>query len=238
MHFIFDGELAKQYGVNEAIMLQNLAFWVQKNAANNRHIHDGKAWTYNSAAAFERLFPFWSPAQIRRILASLEEQGTITSGNYNDLQLDRTKWYAVSDKCMLRICNFHLTKTANAFDENVTPIPDVNADIKPDVNIPPTSHKGDDAFDALWTQYPKRVGKPAALKAWRSLHVTALDIPRIMDGLAAHKRSEQWQRDSGQYIPHPSTWLNQRRWEGMTPDQPITIEQPRRTGFVRYGDGG
>jgi hypothetical protein len=242
MPYIFDESMAVKYGVDEAIMLQNLAYWVQKNAANGKHIHNGRAWTYNSAAAFVKLFPFWNKFKIRRILDTLEERGAIMSDSFNDVPMDRTKWYSVSDECMMQICNVHLAKMLNAFSGNASPIPDVNTDSKPNINTPPSSPKGEDAplgFDDFWAAYPRRVGKPAALRAWRSLHVNALDIPRIMDGLAVHKRSEQWTKSNGQFIPYPSTWLNQRRWDGMTPDQPVNItnDEPPRRGFIRYGDG-
>ena len=35
----------------------------------------------------------------------------------------------------------------------------------------------------------------------------------IVKSVEEHKLSDQWLRDNGQFIPHPQTWLNQRRWE-------------------------
>ena len=59
MTYSFDCRLAEKYGVDEAIFLHNLYFWiVRKNEANGRHHHEGRTWTYNSMAAFARLFPF------------------------------------------------------------------------------------------------------------------------------------------------------------------------------------
>jgi hypothetical protein len=73
----------------------------------------------------------------------------------------------------------------------------------------------DDAdFAAFWSAYPRKVAKPAALKAWRS----AKDRPSLADLLAAldrHKGSEQWQ--SARFIPHPATWINQQRWDDEMP---------------------
>ena len=43
--------VAREYGLNEAVILQNIYYWVDKNATNRRHLHDGRYWTYNSAAA-------------------------------------------------------------------------------------------------------------------------------------------------------------------------------------------
>ena len=38
-----------------------------------------------------------------------------------------------------------------------------------------------------------------------------------MESLEKHKRSDQWTKDGGQFVPHPATWLNQKRWQGDAP---------------------
>ena len=98
MTYSFDTELAQKLGVNEAILLQNIVFWLLKNKANCSNYHDGRYWTYNSHKAFKELFPFWTENQIRRILESLFEKGVILKGDYNSSPYDKTKWYALSDK--------------------------------------------------------------------------------------------------------------------------------------------
>ena len=92
----FSAELAQQYGLDEAIMLHNLAYWMRKNALDGRNIHDGQVWTFSSLEAFTEWFPFWSVKQIRRILASLEQQALIRKGNYNKRATDRTTWYTIT----------------------------------------------------------------------------------------------------------------------------------------------
>jgi hypothetical protein len=96
--FSFDVETAMKYGTNEAIMILNFIFWIENNIANQRNFYDGRTWTYNSVAAFAILFPFWTPKQIRRILASLIKQGVLITGNYNNTAYDRTTWYAFKDE--------------------------------------------------------------------------------------------------------------------------------------------
>jgi hypothetical protein len=64
------------------------------------------------------------------------------------------------------------------------------------------------AFEIFWQAYPRKVGKPAAKKAWARVNVLSADV---LDGLEHWKRSVQWQ--DTQFIPHPATFLNQRRWE-------------------------
>lgn len=70
-----------------------------------------------------------------------------------------------------------------------------------------------EAFDAFWQAYPRRVSKVSALKAWKRLAPDDRLCGTILLALDSHKRSEQWTKDEGRFIPHPATWLNQRRWE-------------------------
>ena len=70
-----------------------------------------------------------------------------------------------------------------------------------------------DRFAEFWTAYPRKVAKPEALKAWIKIKPDDDTFAAIMAGLAAAKTSRDWTKDDGQFIPHPTTWLNQRRWE-------------------------
>ena len=83
MEHHFNVELAKEYGILEAIILNNLQFWIEKNRANGTNFHDGHYWTYNSAKAFSELFPYASQKQIRKALQNLIGEGIIQTGNYN-----------------------------------------------------------------------------------------------------------------------------------------------------------
>ena len=68
----FDTDLAKEYGVDIAIVVNNIAFWLQKNKANKKHIYDGKVWTYNTTKAFTELFPYWTDNQKTQDRRSLD----------------------------------------------------------------------------------------------------------------------------------------------------------------------
>ena len=65
-------------------------------------------------------------------------------------------------------------------------------------------------FQIFWSAYPKKVGKQTAKKAFQKVDVP-LDV--LLEALGQQKRLPQWNKDNGQYIPNPATWLNQRRWE-------------------------
>lgn len=97
MHF-FDPQIAVKYGVNAAILLQNIAYWCEHNEANDKNYNDGLYWTYNSAKAFTELFPYMSDWQVRKALSVLVDDGLIVTGNYNQSTYDRTLWYAITEK--------------------------------------------------------------------------------------------------------------------------------------------
>ena len=69
-------------------------------------------------------------------------------------------------------------------------------------------------FEAFWTSYPRKQGKDAALRAWKTKKRERRlpELPVLLAAIEAAKYTEQWQRDGGQYIPQPATWINQGRW--------------------------
>jgi hypothetical protein len=74
-----------------------------------------------------------------------------------------------------------------------------------------------DDFERFWEAYPRKVGKGAARRIWDRIKPDGRLAAAMLRTLEWQTASEQWTKDNGQYVPHPSTWLNQRRWE----DQPI-----------------
>ena len=125
MNFSFDGDFAKEYGVDEAIMYNYFSYWIAKNKANDRHFYDGFTWTYNSQKALTELFPFWNRSKIQRILASLENKGLLIKGNYNQLAYDRTTWYALPkfEQTLVQKQTFVGSNLNNERSKNEQPIP-------------------------------------------------------------------------------------------------------------------
>ena len=68
-------------------------------------------------------------------------------------------------------------------------------------------------FTSFWSMYPRKVGKGAAYRAWKKILCQAETLQLIESALKWQKESDQWTKDNGQFIPHPSTWLNQGRWD-------------------------
>ena len=98
MQHSFDVSVAMQVGIPGAVILQHMLYWIEKNAANERHFHEGRYWTYNSAKALNKLFPYLTQKQIYNVLEKLVIGGYLQKGNFGDRALDRTAWYAFTDK--------------------------------------------------------------------------------------------------------------------------------------------
>ena len=132
MEHSFNIELAKEYGILEAILLKNIWFWIEKNRANEKNFYDGTYWTYNSTRAFNELFPYASESSIKRALKGLQEKGIIKTGNYNKSAYDRTLWYAFTDlgKSIVSNRQMEMNKSSNGNEQNGLTIPDINTDDK------------------------------------------------------------------------------------------------------------
>lgn len=84
--------------------------------------------------------------------------------------------------------------------------------------LSPPKATASDGFEAFWAAYPRKVAKQAALRGWRRIKANQELLARILAAVERHKQSEQWQQDGGRFIPHPATWLNQKRWEDEVHD--------------------
>jgi hypothetical protein len=113
----FDVEHARLYGIEEAILIQNFAFWIEHNRANGENFREGKTWTWNSHKAFAELFPYMSKDSIRRTLANLLKRGVIVSGQHNPDPKNRTLWYAFADEDAFLPVLSHVAETPNASGE-------------------------------------------------------------------------------------------------------------------------
>lgn len=84
----------------------------------------------------------------------------------------------------------------------------------------------DALFSGFWAAYPRKRGKESARRAWRKL-APDLALCRVMaEALERQRRSEDWRREGGQFIPYPATWLSGRRWE----DEPDGAAGPEEAG--------
>lgn len=91
-------------GLNHAIVVQQLEYWIERYRFDQEHQHDGHTWVFNSYEEWqESNFPFWSVDTVRRLFQDLEKRGVVVSGRYNRKNYDRTKWYRLDYAVIDRI---------------------------------------------------------------------------------------------------------------------------------------
>ena len=145
---------AEKYGVEQAIILFHIRFWCDQNKTKAKSQHDGRSWMYQSIREMQESFSYWSEDKIRRLVASLENQGAIISGNYNRMPQDRTKWYAVNQT--LDSANLH-----NGSDVSAEPLPDTKEDEKKDIYNETLFHQSFDVYE--------KGNRSKAFKLWQKL---------------------------------------------------------------------
>lgn len=170
----FDVDDAVKHGIDKAVILQNIRFWLDHAKANKSNERDGYYWTYNSAKAFAELFPYMSASKISRLLKELENSGDLIVSNYNKAGYDRTKWYTTADYAISQKCEMDSSDLGNGFNKNEQPIPDSKPDDKPDKKRTVKT----DTFKQFFAQYPdhRKGGTDAyAWKKWKDEKLTEDD---------------------------------------------------------------
>ena len=213
----FDTEVAKEYGVDIAIVVNNIAFWLQKNKANGKHFHDGKFWTYNSTKAFAELFPYWTENQMRRILINMEEKGIIETGNYNSNAYVRTKWYTFTDafvKTHTSICEntqMDLAENPNGFGETHKSISDNKPINKTDSN--PYTEVCTEIIAYLNEKTSSRFKATESYKGFINARLdegfTKEDFFTVID-----KKVKDWKGTDYEKYLRPSTLFNASKFQG------------------------
>lgn len=247
--------LAEKIGLNEAIVLQQLNYWLQKN--NSGVSYHGRNWVYNTYADWRKQVPFFSERTVQRVMLKLEGMGLIESEMINKSKGDRTKFYTINkDHEILskssrqsgmtiapewhdhsanlapssRQSGMLSTETTTETTTNTPPTPKGVDERPAPVKLKPkNSNDQERKFNLFWSLYPRKTNKQAAVKAWQKLKPSNDLFDKIMHALSKHCVSDGWQRDGGQYIPHPSTWINGKRWED---ELPVSLPQVRNTAPV------
>lgn len=94
----FDVGVATKYGINAAVIFQDMGYWCEHSRINHKNFHDGRYWTFNSISALSNHYPYMSAKAIRLAIQKLVDAGLLITGSFNALPFDRTMWYALTEE--------------------------------------------------------------------------------------------------------------------------------------------
>ncbi len=216
--------IATDFSLPISIFLGHLAFWAEKNLANNTNIYDGLVWCYDTLEALTDYFPYFTKRQIERMINNAIEKGLVVKGNYNQTRYDRTVWYAltpeayfyfphlVTEKYINRLCSsispngeMEITEWGNRFPHYVTTIPNTTPNTDPDISLSIIS-----LFETFWNLYPVKKGKKACFNKWKRLGDTELYNKIIKNLNMQIDLDKEWREG---FIPSAMAYLRDQRWE-------------------------
>lgn len=95
-------------------------------------------------------------------------------------------------------------------------------------------------FELFWEEYPKKVNKFKTEEWFNKNKLTDEQFNLIIAKLKKFKGTSDWKKDNGKYIPYPTTWLNQKRWEDDVPEDassPENVAKYSEEWWNRLGSG-
>ena len=201
----------------------NIAFWVKQNTLNKHNYFEGRYWTYNSLSAYAGLFYYVSESTIKRAIKHLKDEGLIYAGNFNNDRFNHTNYYTLTDKgCALIKNPTDRTGQNDLIETTYSDLPLFNKNTdSTDISISDNTlqiplispeEKLKLLFDEFWAAYPRKDDKKRAWLKFKAIKNLEKVFPDIMADVENKKKSEQWNKNGGQFIPMPSTYLNNERW--------------------------
>lgn len=91
---VINPDLAYSIGLNEAIALQQINYWLQETKSGMES--DGVRWIYNTTEQWLEQFPFWSESTLKRTFTRLKTLGVLKIEQLNKSQRDMTNFYTIN----------------------------------------------------------------------------------------------------------------------------------------------
>lgn len=130
MNHSFNTAIAAKYGIDEAIIIEQLYWWIHKNECEEDETmtNEGRVWCRSSAKGFNKYITYMSAQKIRRVLRTLEEIDIVKVGNFNKVATNQTLWYTFSDefKEELKGLGYDFSKMKNGMFKNEQSINNLN----------------------------------------------------------------------------------------------------------------
>jgi len=152
-----------------------------------------------------------SERKIRTCLSKLKKMQNLTIETTNQYSVvSIANWPEYQDDT-----TSEATSKRPASDQQAT----TNKNVKNDKNDKKEHYTN--AFELFWGEYPRKTGKGKARESFLKIKPSLELTDKIITAVQNQKKSEQWLREKGQFIPHPATWLNQERWDDEIEGTPV-----------------
>lgn len=135
MKHYFNVAVAKEVGINAAVVFENLSFWIKHNEKAGKNGRQGTYWMFSSQKDIAQQFEYLSVKQIRLAIEKLIIAEYIKVDCFNRHKYDRTQWYALTEKgnAISRSGCSDSPKRAEGSVTKVEPIQDIKTDIDQDI---------------------------------------------------------------------------------------------------------
>lgn len=145
---------AKVLGLNEAIVIQQIHYWIDINEKAKINFYESKTWTFNTYEKWQKEnFDFWSVRTLKRIFDNLIKKGILIKGNFNKMKYDRTMWVTIDYDKLDEILDDYETNLKNIKNEksleNVEIPTKCQVDIMSNSNKVPSWHYGKCQVDTM-----------------------------------------------------------------------------------------
>lgn len=246
---LVDRELASVIGLNEAIVLQQLNYWLHSKSAKQIN---GRLWVYNTYDNWRKdNFPFWSRNTIRRAFDSCIKRGLIITGNFNKAGFDKTKWYSIDieklDEVMGSACAQNGQTSEPKWADGSNQDGHTNTRDYPETTSENNKHSASHSnaqsvsqlekeFEEVWSKYPNKKGKKQAFnhyKAWRrkSVKHTNEYLLKKLDEYIRYVEQRRRTGFSSLSFMNGSTWFNGRFDDELEADNPKPANKYEQEGY-------
>lgn len=239
----FNIEFAERYGIEGAIIIEQLYWWLHKNACESDMIKEDRVWCYFSARGLANYIPYMNSQKLRRELKKLEDLEVLMVGNFNKSPINQTLWYSFTDKFLPELNDAgydtsDFSKMKNGFFKNEkcnkTIINNnlIEDNIIEENRLSNDNQKTvDELFETFWNLYDYKKGKGKAYNAWKRLKKSEKEqaikcIPEYKDDCRKNERR----------MKHPATFLNQKTWEDdFTCDGMVKANEEQNEPDAKWG---
>lgn len=230
---VINPELAMRIGLNEAIVLQQVNYWI--NDKEQGVNFQGRRWVFNSYESWVKQFPFWSADTVKRAFTSLVKQGCLDVEQLNKSQHDRTNYYTINHDSALLQEPEHLPSSNGAncphrqaqvapMDEGknarslkvtttktTTETKSIGSSAKAVEPSRSAKQEYSPEFEEAWLAYPKRAGgnpKPSAWKAWSARVREGINTADMLAGIQRYAAYITATGKAGsEYVKQAATFL-------------------------------